>query len=84
MSSRAKLSLPPDRQTMTLSPAPIMLKSAIAWPTWRRRRLASLLFSKDALRASLNVLDGLLPPPFPAKAVGKLGFGSNCLEAVRS
>jgi hypothetical protein len=34
---------------MTLSPGSIMLKSAIAWPTCRCRRLLSLLASKASL-----------------------------------
>ena len=37
---------------MTLSPASIMLKSAIAWPTWRCSFLLSLLASKACLRVS--------------------------------
>src|SRR5690554_7119941 len=41
------LSLPPDRHTITLSPSSIMPKSAIARPTWWRRRLASLLRSEE-------------------------------------
>src|ERR1700757_569190 len=32
-------------QTITRSPSSIMLKSPIAWPTWRHRRLCNLLFS---------------------------------------
>src|SRR5690606_23875883 len=45
MSSRAYESLPPERQTMTLSPSSIMLKSLMARPVSRIRRLLSLLAS---------------------------------------
>jgi hypothetical protein len=40
---------------MILSPASIMLKSAIAWPTWRCSRLLSLLASNAARRGSAGV-----------------------------
>src|SRR5450830_1888950 len=47
MSSRPKLSLPPETQTITRSPSSIMLKSMMAWPTWRHRRFSSLWVSRS-------------------------------------
>src|SRR5690348_3490811 len=52
MSSSVQESLPPDRHTITLSPSSIMLKSAIARPTWWRRRLARRVASCSRLRGS--------------------------------
>lgn len=41
-SSMVRRSFPPERQTITLSPSSIIPKSAIARPTWWRRRLAEV------------------------------------------
>src|SRR5438309_4959143 len=53
-SSSAWLSLPPERQTMMRSPAAIRSKSAIASPTCRRMRFASLPASYSRLRGSMR------------------------------
>src|ERR1035437_613731 len=47
MSSMPKLSLPPLTQTITRSPSSIMLKSMMAWPTWRHRRFSNLWVSRS-------------------------------------
>src|SRR5690606_658174 len=53
-------SLPPERQTMTLSPSSIMLKSLMARPVSRIRRLVSLLASKRSRfkRSASSALGG--------------------------
>ena len=43
---------------MTLSPSSIMLKSAMAWPTWRCRRFSSLAISTGELAARRGVAPG--------------------------
>ena len=47
-------SLPPEIQTITRSPASIMLKSAMALPVCRRSRFRNLLNSSRPLRVSLR------------------------------
>src|SRR5690606_25760688 len=60
MSSSTYESLPPERQTMTLSPSSIMLKSLMARPVSRIRRLVSLLASKRSRfkRSASSALGG--------------------------
>ena len=62
MSSNVYESLPPDRHTITLSPAAIMLKSAMALPTsprkraWRRLKLLEVAgMGREGLRAWVRV-----------------------------
>src|SRR5579859_1720736 len=72
MSSRVYESLPPDRQTMTRSPASIMLKSWIALPTWWRRRFSSFFWLTESfLAGALMVLFYRTATRYPAIKHGR-------------
>src|SRR6218665_4002216 len=82
MSSSVELSLPPDMQTMTLSPASIMWKSSMALPTARHRRVSSLRVSRSVL-----AWDGPVPvASAPGSAMessitAPMGSPLSCLDA---
>lgn len=56
---RIAYNLPPDKQHITLSPALIIEKSAIAWPASRRRRFCNL-FCSDFCERSYSELEVVL------------------------